>query len=33
LIIPASQAYGARGLGPIPGGSALVFDVELVGVI
>ena len=33
LIIPASQAYGSRGNGPIPGGSALVFDVELVGVI
>ncbi len=33
LIIPASEAYGSRGNGPIPGGSALVFDVELVGVI
>jgi FKBP-type peptidyl-prolyl cis-trans isomerase FkpA len=33
LIIPASEAYGSRGNDRIPGGSALVFDVELVGVI
>jgi FKBP-type peptidyl-prolyl cis-trans isomerase FkpA len=33
LIIPSSHAYGPGGYGEIPGGSALVFDVELVGVV
>ena len=32
LIVPASQGYGATVHGPIPGGSVLIFDVELLGV-
>ncbi|KAJ8580669.1 peptidyl-prolyl cis-trans isomerase, partial [Rhizopogon salebrosus TDB-379] len=33
LTIPSSLAYGARGFGNIiPANSALVFDVELVGL-
>ena len=32
LVIPASLGYGNAGSGSIPGGAAMVFDVELVGV-
>ena len=32
LIIPASLAYGSAGYAGIPGGAALVFDIELLSV-
>ncbi|MHB1316358.1 MAG: FKBP-type peptidyl-prolyl cis-trans isomerase [Minisyncoccota bacterium] len=32
LTVPAEYAYGANDYGPIPGGSTLVFEVELLGV-
>jgi FKBP-type peptidyl-prolyl cis-trans isomerase len=33
IICPASIAYGARGMGSIPGDAALAFEVELLEVI
>jgi FKBP-type peptidyl-prolyl cis-trans isomerase FkpA len=32
LLVPAHLGYGDNAMGPIPGGSALVFDVKLIKV-
>ena len=32
LVCPAPLAYGDRGAGPIPPGSPLAFEVELLGI-
>ena len=32
LVCPSETAYGDRGQGPIPGGAALMFEVELIAV-
>ena len=32
LVCPSDTAYGDAGQGPIPGGAALTFEVELLGI-
>jgi FKBP-type peptidyl-prolyl cis-trans isomerase FkpA len=32
LVCPSDTAYGDSGQGPIPGGAALMFEVELIGI-
>lgn len=32
IVIPAVQAYGLQGRGPIPGGATLLFTIELLGI-
>jgi FKBP-type peptidyl-prolyl cis-trans isomerase FkpA len=32
LFVPAHLGYGNQTMGPIPGGSALIFDVKLISV-
>ena len=32
LTLPPQIAYGAAGVGPIPGNATLVFEVELLGI-
>lgn len=33
VYIPSDMGYGDRGAGSIPGGSALIFEIELVSVM
>ncbi|APE29222.1 FKBP-type peptidyl-prolyl cis-trans isomerase [Aurantiacibacter gangjinensis] len=32
VVIPAEQAYGLEGRGPIPGGATLIFNIDLLGI-
>lgn len=33
IAVPAEQAYGPIGRGPIPGGATLLFKIELLGIV
>lgn len=33
VYIPSDMGYGDRGVGSIPGGSALIFEIELISVM
>ena len=30
VVVPASLGYGEKGIGPIPGGAQLYFEIELL---
>lgn len=32
VIIPSEQGYGSKSSGPIPGGSVLIFEIELLSI-
>ena len=33
LFVPSELGYGDRGSGAIPGGAALIFDLELIKIV
>jgi FKBP-type peptidyl-prolyl cis-trans isomerase FkpA len=33
LVCPSSIAYGDKGRPPIPGGAALIFEIELIEIL
>ena len=30
VVVPSSLGYGPKGIGPIPGGASLYFEIELL---